>query len=68
MQAETRGIGVTSRNPHARGRAAKRGKRAFVQILGKLYFFQLLENLRLILFDYGQNRAVRANATFNAAC
>jgi hypothetical protein len=63
-----RGIRATARNPLARGRAAECGRRAFVQILGKLYFFQLLENLRLILFDYAQNRAVRANATFNAAC
>jgi len=40
---------------------------AFAQILGKLYFFQLLENLRRILFDYGQKRTGRANAAFNAA-
>jgi hypothetical protein len=42
--------------------------RVFVQILGKLYFLQLRENLRRILFDYGQKRPRRANAAFNAAC
>jgi hypothetical protein len=42
--------------------------RAFAQILGKLYFLQLRENLRRILFDYGQKRPHRANAAFNAAC
>jgi len=41
---------------------------AFAQILGKLYFLQLRENLRRILFDYGQKRPRRANAAFNAAC
>jgi len=38
------------------GGAAKRGKTAFAQILGKLYFFELLENLRRILLDYAQKR------------
>jgi hypothetical protein len=42
--------------------------RAFAQILGKLYFVQLDENLRRILVDYGQKRPRRANAAFNAAC
>jgi hypothetical protein len=42
--------------------------RAFAKILAKLYFFQLFENLRRILFDYAQKRSGRANATFNAAC
>jgi len=41
---------------------------AFAQILGKLYFLQLRENLRRILVDYGQKRPRRANAAFNAAC
>jgi len=41
---------------------------AFAQILGKLYFFQLSENLRRILFDYGQKPTGRANVAFNAAC
>jgi hypothetical protein len=48
--------------------ARKRAPRALVQILGKLYFFELLENLRHILVDYGQKRTERANAAFNAAC
>jgi hypothetical protein len=42
--------------------------RAFAKTLAKLYFFQLFENLRRILFDYGQKRTERANAAFNAAC
>jgi hypothetical protein len=42
--------------------------RAFAKTLAKLYFFQLFENLRRILFDYGQKRIGRANAAFNAAC
>jgi hypothetical protein len=46
----------------------KPASRAFVQILGKLYFLQLRENLRRILIDYGQKRPLRANAAFNAAC
>jgi hypothetical protein len=46
----------------------KPASRAFAQILGKLYFLQLGENLRRILVDYGQKRPCRANAAFNAAC
>jgi len=46
----------------------KPASRAFAQILGKLYFLQLNENLRRILVDYGQKRPRRANAAFNAAC
>jgi hypothetical protein len=46
----------------------KPASRAFAQILGKLYFVQLDENLRRILVDYGQKRPRRANAAFNAAC
>jgi hypothetical protein len=46
----------------------KPASRAFAQILGKLYFVQLDENLRRILVDYGQKRPCRANAAFNAAC
>jgi hypothetical protein len=42
--------------------------RAFVQILGKLHFFQLLENLRRILRDYEPKRTGRTNAAFNAPC
>jgi hypothetical protein len=41
---------------------------AFAQILGKLYFLQLRENLRRILVDYGQKRPCRANVAFKAAC
>jgi hypothetical protein len=47
---------------------APAAQRAFAKILAKLYFFQLFENLRRILFDYGQKRTGRANAAFNAAC
>jgi hypothetical protein len=46
----------------------KPASRAFAQILGKLYFVQLDENLRRILVDYGQKRPCRTNAAFNAAC
>jgi hypothetical protein len=42
--------------------------RVFAQILGKFYFFDLCENLRRILLDYGQKRPSIANAAFNAAC
>jgi hypothetical protein len=41
---------------------------AFVQILGKLYFFKLGENLRIILLDYGQKRSCIANAAFKGGC
>src|SRR5580700_2846956 len=40
----------------------KPASRAFAQILGKLYFVQLNENLRRILVDYGQKRPSRTNA------
>jgi hypothetical protein len=43
-------------------------RRAFAQILGKYYFFDLLENLRRILLDYAQKRSCTANAAFKAAC
>jgi hypothetical protein len=46
----------------------KAASRAFAQILGKLYFLQLIENLQRILVDYGQKHPRRANAAFNAAC
>ena len=42
--------------------------RAFAQILGKLYYFELLENLRRILLDYEPKPTDRANPAFNAAC
>jgi hypothetical protein len=59
--------------PSNRGNLAqlKRRKwshRAFAEILGKLYFLQLPENLRRILLDYAQKRPGPANAAFNAAC
>jgi len=41
---------------------------AFAQILGKLHFFKLSENLRRILFDYEENRPGTANAPFKCAC
>jgi len=52
----------------ARKLRTKHGDGAFAQILGKLYFFQLRENLRRILVDYGQKHTRRTNAAFNAAC
>jgi hypothetical protein len=48
--------------------APKADWRAFVQILGKFNFVELIENLRRILFDYGQKRSGIANAAFKAAC
>jgi hypothetical protein len=41
---------------------------AFAQILGKLYFFALLENLPLILLDYAQKPSCPANVAFKAPC
>jgi hypothetical protein len=38
------------------------------QILDKLNFFKLGENLPRILFDYAEKRANTANATFKRAC
>jgi len=48
--------------------STKRVHGAFAQILGKLYFFNLGENLQRILFDYGQKRLRIANVAFKAAC
>jgi hypothetical protein len=48
--------------------AAKRPHCAFAQILGKFYFFDLGENLRRILLDYGQKRLGTTNAAFKASC
>jgi hypothetical protein len=48
--------------------AANALPRAFAQILGKLRFLQLSENLRRILLNYEQKRADRANAPFKAPC
>jgi hypothetical protein len=47
---------------------AEGDERAFAQILGKLQFLQMFENLRRILLDYGQNHPCPANAAFNAGC
>jgi hypothetical protein len=62
-------------NPPVNGRSfataetlQKAASGAFAQILGKLYFVQLDENLRRILLDYAQKRPRPANAAFNAAC
>jgi hypothetical protein len=45
---------------------------AFAQILGKYFFvpifIELLENLPLILLDYGEKQSGPANPAFNAAC
>jgi hypothetical protein len=54
--------------PARRKNARQPRIRAFVQILGKLYFFELIENLSGILVDYAQNPTKRANAAFNGAC
>jgi len=43
-------------------------RRLLPQILGKLYSFNLRENLRLILLDYAPKSPRPANATFNGAC
>jgi len=42
--------------------------RESTRILGKFDFLQLLENLRRILFDYGQKLPRPTNVTFKAAC
>jgi hypothetical protein len=61
-------------NPAKRGNSGtpetsqKAPSPTFAQILGKLYFLQLIENLKRILFDYAQKRPHPANAVFNAAC
>jgi hypothetical protein len=41
---------------------------AFPQILGKSYFFKLIENLQRILFDYEPKRSRRANPAFKGPC
>jgi len=55
----------------ARKRARERRNKqsaAFAQILDKLYFFKLRENLRRILLDYAQKRLRLANAAFSRSC
>jgi hypothetical protein len=44
------------------------GPAAFAQILGKLNFFKLGENLQRILFDYAEKRASTTNPVFKCAC
>jgi hypothetical protein len=48
--------------------AATIAGRAFVQILAKLCFFKLIENLRCIVFKYGPNHPFPANWPFKAPC
>jgi hypothetical protein len=49
--------------------AAKRLRLAsFAQILGKLNFFKLGENLQRILFDYAEKRASTTNPAFKCTC
>jgi hypothetical protein len=50
------------------GNPAKLRDPAFAQILAKLDYFKLSENLRCILFNYGQKRSGRTNADFNGPC
>jgi hypothetical protein len=57
-------VGAASAAPTLQNAAS----RAFVQILGKLFYFELSENLRRILLDYAQKRPDLANAAFNGAC
>jgi len=42
--------------------------RSFAQILGKLFFFKLIENLRGILLNYGQMSRDPTNWAFNGPC
>jgi len=64
-----RAVGPSDRKTFALDESdGMRHRATFAQILGKLYFFQLLENLRRILLDYGQKLSDPANAAFNAAC
>jgi hypothetical protein len=49
--------------------AVKRsGLRVFAQILGKLNFFKLGENLQRIFFDYAEKRRRTTNAAFKCTC
>jgi hypothetical protein len=50
------------------GRHRNKQPAAFAQILDKLYFFKLRENLRRILLDYAQKRPRLANAAFSRGC
>jgi len=57
------GSGVRGSAKHQRSRGG-----LLMQILGKLYFFDLRENSPIILFDYGQKRLGVTNEAFKAAC
>jgi hypothetical protein len=61
-------LDVVFRVPEARRAQSTPQFAVFAQILGKLNFFKLGENLYRILFDYVEKRANPANATFKRAC
>jgi hypothetical protein len=48
--------------------SARNAGAAFAQILGKLNYFNLRENLQLILFDYEEKRSCTTNGAFNSTC
>ena len=50
------------------GTARKTTAGSFAQILGKLYFFNLRENLQHILLDYEEKRSCTTNGAFKSAC
>jgi hypothetical protein len=52
----------------APGHNAKNVGAVFAQILGKLNYFNLCENLQLILFDYEEKRSCTTNGAFKSAC
>jgi hypothetical protein len=60
--------GQRHESPNLLPKSAADAHVAFAQILGKFYFFDLLEKLRIILLDYGQKRSGSANAAFKPAC
>jgi len=64
-------LGDARKRRQARKRARERRNRqsaAFAQILDKLYFFKLRENLLRILLDYAQKRPRLANGAFSRSC
>jgi hypothetical protein len=50
------------------GTTRKAASEMFAQFLGKLHFFNLRENLPLILLDYEEKRSHTANGPFKSAC
>ena len=60
--------GIGGRRFTASEQRERRRSEMFAQILGKLYFFNLRENLRLILFDYEEKRSRTTNGPFKSAC